>query len=346
MRLTAVLIGVGGLILLLSGAFFYSASLSTVRAEDDHSDYRSQATLLEIGAQPIAGSIEKIGLVDRDYFKFKTLRGTKYTFTLDLGTLDDADFKVFDFRDRVWHEAENQSVSWVGGNKKLEWVAPTTGTYSLGVIGVKEPDGGPPLLGDYTLSAEANTFYQDQHGDSAGEATPLAFGSQYSESISPWPDQPMNAGSDEADYDHDFFSFEAKRGVEYNISTKLDGLDGLDVSVETRAGKAAVTHKVVAANNGVDSTLDWVAPNAGTYYVVISGTDLVRVPAFIFLRSGRTQPWKTGMAPAGPTLLPLSLAPGSKAPSARRRTLTFSLSRQRGASNTFLKLGWLRELPP
>ena len=93
----------------------------------------------------------------------------------------------------------------------------------------------------------------------------------------------MNAGSDETDYDHDFFSFEAKRGVEYNISTKLDGLDGLAVSVETRAGKAAVTHKVVAANNGVDSTLDWVAPNAGTYYVVISGTDLVRGPGFYIL---------------------------------------------------------------
>ena len=148
MRLTAVLIGVGGLILLLSGAFFYSASLSTVRAEDDHSDLRSRATLLEIGGEPISGSDRAdCVLATADYFKFKTLRGTKYTFTLDLGTLDDAEFKVFDFRDRVWHEAENQSVFWVGGNKKLEWVAPTTGTYSLGVIGVKEPDGGPAASG-------------------------------------------------------------------------------------------------------------------------------------------------------------------------------------------------------
>ena len=119
MRLTAVLVGVGGLILLLSGAFFYSASLSTVRADDDHSDFRSQATLLEIGAQPIAGTIEQKGLGDHDFFKFKTLRGTKYTFTLDLGTLDDADFKVIDQMIAVRLEAENQSASWVGGNKQV-----------------------------------------------------------------------------------------------------------------------------------------------------------------------------------------------------------------------------------
>ena len=108
MRLTAVLIGVGGLILLLSGAFFYSASLSTVRAEDDHSDFRSQATLLEIGGEPISGTIEQNPFGDHDFFKFKTLRGTKYTFTLDLGTLDDADFKIFHPADREFGEAENQ----------------------------------------------------------------------------------------------------------------------------------------------------------------------------------------------------------------------------------------------
>ena len=147
MRLTAVLVGVGGLILLLSGAFFYSASLSTVRADDDHSDFRSQATLLEIGAEPIAGTIEQKGLGDHDFFKFKTLRGTKYTFTLDLGTLDDAEFKVFDTNVRRPLEPENQRASWVGGNKQVEWVAPTTGTYFLGVVGVKASVGGPAALG-------------------------------------------------------------------------------------------------------------------------------------------------------------------------------------------------------
>ena len=283
MRLTAVLVGVGGLILLLSGAFFYSASLSTVRADDDHSDLRSRATLLEIGGGSITGTIEQKGLGDHDFFKFKTLRGTKYTFTLDLGTLDDADFKVFDSIVRGSLEAENQKASWVVGNQQVEWVAPTTDTYFLGVIGVKAPVVSGLLLGNYALSATANTFYQDQHGDTVGEAKPLALGSQYSESISPWPDQPMNANNVETDYDHDFFSFEAKRGVEYHISTKLEGLDGLAVSVETWAGKAAVAHNVVVANNGVDSTLDWIAPNAGTYYVVISGTDQVRGPGFYIL---------------------------------------------------------------
>ena len=283
MRLTAVLIGVGGLILLLSGAFFYSASLSTVRADDDHSGFRSRATLLEIGAAPIAGSIEKTGLVDHDYFKFETLRGTKYTLTLDLGTLDDAEFKILHSADRKFGEAESQSASWVGGNKQLEWVAPTTGTYFLGVIGVRAPARGRLLLGDYALSAKADTFYQDQHGETVNEATPLALGSQYSESISPWLDQPMGAKSVKTDYDRDVFSLDAKRGVAYQISTKLDGLDGLAVSVETRSGIVAASHEVVAANNGVDSTVDWIAPNRGTYYVVISGTDLVRGPGFYIL---------------------------------------------------------------
>ena len=274
MRFKAVFAGVAMLTLLLGGAVFYSGAPPTVRAEDDHSDFRGRATQLEIGARSIPGNIEEKGIVDRDYFKFQTQRGVKYIFSLNLVSLSDADIVVINSNDRGHEKAEEQPLTREGNMKQVEWVAPTTDTYFLGVFGFKGgATGQASLLGDYTLSATADFSLNDRHGETSDDPTPLVVGSQHRGAISPWSRRPMYANSIKADYDHDYFSFEARRGARYHVSAQLDSLEGLDISVENKSGEVAAT------NEGAGSTLDWIAENTGIYYLALSGTDLARNPA-------------------------------------------------------------------
>ena len=273
MRFLAALSGVGVLTLLLIMALFNFTSPQTVRAEDDHSDLRSGATLLGIGTGKISGNIDETSLFfDVDYFTFEARRGLRYTFTLDMVSVTDANILVINTVDRGAGVAEGQTVSWDGQRKQVEWVARTTGTYFLEVFGAQGTPNGPVYLGDYTLSADTDFLLEDRHSDTSAEATPIAIGNQYQGSISPWPNQPMYAGSIKEDYDHDQFSFHANRGIKYTIGVELDSLQGVEISVGTQAGGVA------ASNGGIGSTLGWIPPDTATYYVILSGSSLVREP--------------------------------------------------------------------
>ena len=101
MRYLLILAGTGVAFLLLVAAFWNFASPQTVRAEDDHSDYRSSATHLSIGTGAIAGNINETSLFfDVDYFTFETRRGVRYTFTVDMVTVTDANVLVINSADR------------------------------------------------------------------------------------------------------------------------------------------------------------------------------------------------------------------------------------------------------
>ena len=196
MRYLAVLSVVGVAVLLLSAVFWSLASPQTVRAEDDHSDYRSAATTLDIGTGEIAGNIDETSLFfDVDYFTFETRRGVRYTFTVDMVSVTDANILVINSTDRGAGVAEGQSVSWAGRLKQVAWVAPTSDTYFLEVFGAQGTPDGPVFLGDYILSAAADSMPEDRHGESMTEATPIVIGNQYQGSVSPWPNQQMYAVS-------------------------------------------------------------------------------------------------------------------------------------------------------
>ena len=273
MRYLAILAGVGTAVLLLAAAFWDLASPQTVRAEDDHSDYRSAATPLGIGTGAISGNIDETSLFfDVDYFTFDSRRGARYTFTVDMVTVTDANILVINSSKRGAGVAEGQTVSWDGHRKKVEWVARTGDTYFLEVFGAQGTPDGPVFLGDYTLSAAADSMLEDHHGESMEEATSIAIGNQYQGSVSPWPSQPMYVGGIEEDYDHDFFSFSANRGVKYTIGVDLDTLQAVEIAIGNWTGS------VSSSNDGVGSTLEWIAPETGGYYVSLSGSGLVREP--------------------------------------------------------------------
>ena len=273
MRFLAVLSGVGVLTLLLSMALFDVTSFQTVRADDDHSDFRSAATHLGIGAGKISGKIDETSLFfDVDYFTFEAQRGLRYTFSLDMVSVTDANVLVINSVDRGAGVAEGQTTSWDGQRKQVEWVARTTDTYFLEVFGAQGTPNGPVFLGDYSLSADADSLLEDRHSESSADATPIAIGNQYQGSISPWPNQPMYVGSVKEDYDHDYFSFRANRGIRYTIGVALDSRQGVEISVGNQAGGVA------ASNEGIGSTLDWIAPDTAIYYVILSGSTLVREP--------------------------------------------------------------------
>ena len=273
MRNPMILAGVGLLAVLLAVSLLSISSPPMVSADDDHGDYRSLATPLGIGAGEVNGIIDDTALFfDVDYFAFESRRGVEYTFTLNLTGVADANITVIDSDERGSGVAEGQEITWVGDEKQVQWVARTADTYFLEVYGAQGAPDGPVFLGAYTLRATADVTLEDRHEEYLTGATPIAIGNQYQGAVSPWPNQPMYPGSVQRDYDRDYFSFRANRGVKYTVSIELGSAQGVEISVSNEAGL------VEASNDGLGPALEWIAPSTAIYYAVISGSSLVRQP--------------------------------------------------------------------
>ena len=66
-----------------------------VQAADDHGDYRNVATPINTIGGIVSGSIDGSPTgIDVDYFSFQTQRGVRYTFIVDLDTVQSANLKV------------------------------------------------------------------------------------------------------------------------------------------------------------------------------------------------------------------------------------------------------------
>ncbi len=273
MRNLLTLSGVGVMAVLLAVALLSHFSPSVVRAEDDHGDYRSQATAIGIGSGVISGNIDETALFfDVDYFAFETRRGVQYTFTLDLTGITDANITVIDSVERGAGVAEGQALTWDGDEKTVDWVARTSGTYYLEVYGAQGAPDGPVFLGAYTLEATGDSSLADRHEQYGTGATPIAIGNEYQGAVSPWPNQPMHAGSIQEDYDRDYFSFRANRGVKYTINAELGTAQGVEIAIGDQLGT------IKSSNGGLGTNLEWIASSTSIYYAIISGSPLVRQP--------------------------------------------------------------------
>ncbi|PKB64903.1 MAG: hypothetical protein BZY80_01560 [SAR202 cluster bacterium Io17-Chloro-G2] len=273
MRSPLTLAGVGLMAALLAISLVTLFSPAVVRAEDDHGDYRSLATHIAIGTGEISGNIDETSLFfDVDYFSFDAKRGVQYDFVLGLTGITDANLTVIDSADRGAGVAEGQTMTWDGDQKDVKWVARTNDTYFLEVYGAQGAPDGPVFLGSYTLKATSDTSLVDRHEEYITGATPIAIGNEYQGAVSPWPSQPKYAGSIQADYDRDYFSFRANRGVRYIVNANLGTVQGVEIAVSNETGI------IEASNNGLGSALEWIAPATAIYYAVISGSALVREP--------------------------------------------------------------------
>ena len=208
---------------------------------DSHSDNRTNAQVISIG-QTHQGAVSPSD--DLDYFSFQANRGVKYTIHLAPGTTEAVDVVI---------EKPSQGIeaSHVGDGASLNWVAPSDNTYYLVISRSSQVRGA---VGSYTLRMTADNSLRDQDDDTTGTATPLLLGAAMAGAISP------------AD-DRDYFSFTAIKGVKYTAQVQLGDDQTMEITVADSQGR------VVDSNGGRDSTLEWVSPANGEYFIVLSGSN-------------------------------------------------------------------------
>ena len=249
------------------------ASAPSVQAADDHGDYRNEATPISTSGGQVSGNIDaSITGIDVDYFSFQAQRGVRYTFIVDLGTVESANLQVVNSITRGIGSSPGQFAYERTGQRLVDWIARTDETYFIEVSAGWDYLTGQVFLGTYTLRISADTSLLDRYSDSRSASTPMVFGNQYQGAISPWTNQPdIEVGVHGGD-DEDYFSFQASRGVKYTVDAELGTATGLTISVLTSVGELELS------NDGIGISLDWVAPATRLFHVVVAGTSRVREP--------------------------------------------------------------------
>ena len=273
MRSLAKLLITALVVLALAAGFRIVAPPNPVLAADDHGDYRNVSTPFDSSRGYMTGEIDQTPTgFDVDYFSFSAQRGERYTFSLEMGSVESANLTVVNAVARGIGSSEGQVTYQQGNQKKIEWTARTTDTYFVEVSADWDRLSGTVYLGTYTLRVDVDTDMKDRHSDTFNGATPIALGNQYQGAVSPWSNQPYYSGSVHGGDDKDYFSFLADRGVKYTIDVELGSAEGLTISV------ADATGSTVSSNDGIGTTHEWISPGTGTNYAVISGTTRVRDP--------------------------------------------------------------------
>ena len=139
-------------------------------------------------------------------------------------------------------------------------MAPSDNTYYLVVSRSSRVRGA---VGTYTMRVTSDNSLNDQDDDTIETATPLLPGAAIAGAISP------------AD-DRDYFSFTAIKGVKYTVETQLGDDQTVNITVTDSQGS------VVDSNGGRDSTLAWVSPGDGQYFIVLSGSNRVSEVAGLY----------------------------------------------------------------
>ena len=183
---------------------------------------------------------------DSDFFSFQAERGVEYSVELDLGTSDGVDISIQGESSTL--EKTNDGI----GNT-LHWISPQSRTYYVVVSGTTRVRDSS---GTYTIKLKSDTSLLDQHAGTVTGATLARFGNDHQGSVSP------------AD-DSDYFSFTAQRGIKYIFDVTLGTVDGVSLRLIGTDGEE------ITSNQGVGSTLEWIASSNGTFLAVISASSQV-----------------------------------------------------------------------
>ncbi len=254
----------------IASALLLFDNTPVARADDDHGDFRSQATPLPIGTGQLNGEIDVTSfLFDVDYFSFVALRGVRYSFVLDFVTVENANFVLVDSVARGARTSPGQFFTSSESNKTIEWIARTTDTYFIEVSGTLRPDG-TPLHGTYLLTGTGEMDLGDRYGETLGAPTSISVDNVYQGAISPWSNQPGLTGTVDGGDDHDYFAFQAVRGVKYSVDVELGSTEGIDITIVNGINVTQIS------NDALGGTLDWIAPADAAYYIVLSGSSRFR----------------------------------------------------------------------
>ena len=98
----------------------------------------------------------------------------------------------------------------------------------------------------------------DDHGDNRSRATRISAGSSASGVIG-------------TDNDLDYFSFQARRGMEYTIETRIASSSGLDTAIWLVSGRGSALASNDNGGSGRASKIVWAPSSSNTYYILVSG---------------------------------------------------------------------------
>ena len=232
----------------------YGATVKTVMVSapapaDDHSDDISSATRISVGS----GAPGVIGTAsDADYFSFQARSGWEYAIETSVASGSNVDtvIVVSDDNNRFLEHDDNSGA---GRASRIRWTAPSSATYYVIVWGGNGSTGAYRL----SLSSRAPTP-ADDHGDDRSSATGIS------------TDSSENGVIGTAD-DADYFSFQARRGWEYEIETSVASGSGVDTLIMLVDGGDRLLESDDNGGAGRASKMVWTAPSSATYYVVVVG---------------------------------------------------------------------------
>ena len=257
-------------LLVVASALVVLEATPAVHADDDHGDFRSSASPLPIGTGQLNGQVDQTSILfDVDYFSFEALRGVLYTFVLDFVTVENAKLLVVNSTDRGGYGSPGQILTNGEEKKTIEWIARTTDTYFVEVSGTIRADG-TPLHGAYLLTGAADLSLEDRYGESVNTAGSVSVDNVYQGAISPWTNQPGLTETKDGGDDHDYFAFQANRGVKYTVDVELGATEGVDITIVNG------TNVTQVSNDGLGSSLEWISPSTAAYYIILSGSSRFR----------------------------------------------------------------------
>ena len=220
---------------------------------DDHSDETSLATGIAVG-ETIEGALDY--MFDFDNFRFHVDEGQRYRMNVTHDSIRYTSITVFapdGLTQELW---KWKSRSRVTSGPQILWVAPTSGDYYFAV----QNFGGE--TGTYTLTITTVDDPPDDHGDTLASATDVSFGE-------------VVDGTIEDDFDFDYFGFEAIEGRTYRLDVASGTLDWFRNRLYGHDGAAPANWYSNQYDDdtasSLRSTIDWVAPKSGQYYLAIDG---------------------------------------------------------------------------
>lgn len=232
-----------------SGTGCYAVSVSAIQV-DDHGNTPLTATPLAVGTAGKAGFLETSG--DTDVFLFQAEIGYAYVLAVQRTSGRGAFQAVLLSGNGATHEEARIEVESEG---ELRWTAPATGTFFLEI---SRNAGDDPLGYDVRVSRSG---YADDHANMPEDATMLE---TWGASLS---------GSIEVASDEDWFRFDATQNGEYTVTLSPEAEGRYRVLLVGADGVTLLDRQ--ASSSGADVRLDWVAPNEGTYYLVVSASGAV-----------------------------------------------------------------------
>jgi hypothetical protein len=216
---------------------------------DDHGNRYLDATAITVDGTTF-GTLERVG--DEDWFSFSTKANWVYSITALPGSLTDPFLRLIAQDGALRVQTDEDAGE--GEISLIKWGAPTASTHYISVSA-----GDEGLTGNYSLTISGR---RDDHGEGSGSASIAPIGTAIQ-------------GELEAIGDDDWFSFLASDGSSYRITTGLGtltdsylGLFGTDGTTRLRTDDDG--------GDGQASSIEWVAPESGTYYVNVRapGSDL------------------------------------------------------------------------